>query len=84
MLYHAYQAHEDALHPLRLLAKSALPALNLAVDAPTGDLGIRELAAACEVFAVAALTHQRPPLRIDSVACNGRDVVVHEEAVHRT
>ncbi|HEY3181045.1 MAG TPA: polyhydroxyalkanoate depolymerase [Casimicrobiaceae bacterium] len=84
MLYQAYQAHEDALQPFRFLAKSALPALNLAVDAPTGELGIRELAAACEVFAVAALTHQRPPFRIDTVTCYGCDVAVHEEVVYRT
>ena len=84
MLYHAYQAHSDVTDPLRSLAKSSLPALNLAVEGPTGVTGMRELAAACEVFALAALTHKRPDFQIRSDCVGGRDVAVDEEVAHAT
>ena len=84
MLYQAYQAHHDATLPLRALAKSALPALNLAVEGPTHVAGVRELAAACEVFALAALTHQRPDFRIRTIVVGEREVTVHEEIAYAT
>ncbi len=84
MLYHTYQTHNDVVRPLRTLAKSALPALNLAVAGPVRVRGVRELAAACEVFALAALTHKRPDFRIRSITLGGRDIVVNEEVAHTT
>ena len=84
MLYHAYQTHSDVIPAPQELAKSALPALNLAVEGPTHVRGVRELAAACEVFALAALTHRRPDFRIRSITIGEREVAVHEEVVHAT
>jgi poly(3-hydroxybutyrate) depolymerase len=84
MLYHAYQTQSDVALPLRTLAKTALPALNLAVAGPTHVMGVRELAAACEVFALAALTHRRPDFKIHTITLGEREVAVHEEIAHAT
>jgi polyhydroxyalkanoate depolymerase len=84
MLYQAYQAHNDAYRPLRTLAKSALPALSLAVAAPPSVRGLRELAAACEIFALAALTHERPDFKIRSVTLGERTIAVREEVASST
>src|SRR5216683_342465 len=84
MLYHAYQTQSDVTLPLRTLAKSALPALNLAVAGPTHVMGVRELAAACEVFALAALTHRRPDFKIHAITVGEREVAVREEIAHTT
>ncbi len=84
MIYHAYQAHSDLLWPMRTLARNALPALHRARDVPGEDMALRKLAAACEVFVLAALTHQRPPFGIDSVTVGDRRVDVHEEEALRT
>ena len=61
MIYQAYQAHSDLLWPLRTVAKTALPALHRARDVPGEDMALRKLAAACEIFVLATLTHKRPP-----------------------
>ena len=84
MLYQAYQAQKDAVSPLRLLAKSAVPVLDLAIAGPHGAQGRRELAAACEVGALAAPTHERPDFPIPSVTGGNRTVTIHEEAVQAT
>ena len=45
---------------------------------------LRKLSAACEVFALADLTHRRPAFGIDTVTVDGKEVRVTEEAAHRT
>ena len=84
MIYATYQTHADALMPLRSLARNAVPALHAAASVRTRTTGVRELAAACEVFALAALTHRRPNFRIDRVETGGRWVDIIEEVAHRT
>ena len=84
MIYATYQTHADALVPLRSLARNAVPALHAAASVRTRTTGVRELAAACEVFALAALTHRRPNFRIDRVETGGRWVDIIEEVAHRT
>src|SRR6202171_438815 len=84
MIYQAYQAHSDLLWPLRTLAKNALPALHGARAVPGEDMALRKLAAACEVFVLATLTHERPPFGIDAVTAGGRQVEVHEEEAFST
>ena len=44
----------------------------------------RKLAAACEVFGLAEVTHKRRPFAIDSTAVEGTEVPVTEQAVHST
>jgi len=84
MIYQAYQAHSDLLWPLRTMAKNALPALYRARDVPGEDMALRKLAAACEVFVLATLTHKRPPFGIDAVTVGERQVAVHEEEAFST
>jgi poly(3-hydroxybutyrate) depolymerase len=84
MIYQAYQAHSDLLWPLRTVAKNALPALHRARNVPGEDMALRKLAAACEVFVLATLTHQRPPFRIDTVTVGERTLAVREEQAFST
>jgi len=84
MNYHAYQTHSDLLWPLRAMARTALPALQQARDIPGEDMALRKLAAACEVFLLATLTHQRPRFRLDTIAFGDREISVREEAAFST
>ncbi|MBA1147319.1 polyhydroxyalkanoate depolymerase [Ectothiorhodospiraceae bacterium WFHF3C12] len=84
MLYQAYQAHTDMLLLSRAFAKAAAPMLNGASVWPWELPSVRKLAAAYEVYALAALTHSRPDFDIDYVEVEGETVPVHEEVVHRT
>jgi polyhydroxyalkanoate depolymerase len=80
MIYQAYQAHVDAMGPLRLMLHAVAPALT---DV-RGWLPVRKMAAACQVYALARLTHRRPLFGIDSVTVGGREVAVREEATYAT
>jgi polyhydroxyalkanoate depolymerase len=84
MLYEAYQAQEDLLWPYRTLARATIPVvsdnrLGLA-EAPS----LMRMRAACEVVALARITHTRPPFGIDSVMVAGQEVGVVEEEAART
>jgi len=68
----------------RAFAKAAAPMLSGASVWPWELPSVRKLAAAYEIYALAALTHSRPDFDIDFVEVDGRDVAVHEEAAHRT
>ena len=84
MIYQAYQTHSDMLWPLRTTAKNALPALQRARDVPGEDMALRKLAAACEVFVLAELTHARPDFRLDTIAVGEREIAVREEVAAST
>src|SRR3984893_8095726 len=84
MIYQAYQAHSDLLWPLRMVAKTALPALCRARDVPGEDMALRKLAAACQVFRLPTLTHAPPPFRIATVTIGERQVEVREEEAFGT
>jgi len=84
MIYQAYQAHSDSMWPLRAMATSAIPVLDRRRSTRSGDRVLSKIAAACEVFLLAALTHRRPPFRIDRVTAGEAEVAVHEEAVTTT
>ncbi|HSW06078.1 polyhydroxyalkanoate depolymerase [Aquabacterium sp.] len=81
MLYHAYQAQVDWLHPLQSAASAAAAWLQLGL--PQSSMA-RQIAAACAVFSRLKLTHRRPPFGIDSVQRGDRMVRVSEEAVLNT
>jgi polyhydroxyalkanoate depolymerase len=76
MIYQAYQAQIDAIGPLRLALHAMAPSLT----GVRGWLPVRRLAAACQVFALARLTHRRPLFGIDRVTVDGREIAVSEEA----
>jgi poly(3-hydroxybutyrate) depolymerase len=82
MLYLAYQMQSDMMVPVRtwagMAANSGAPPLQ------NGHPAIRNLGAAYELIARAALSHTRPPFGIGSVVTGNREVEVREEAAART
>ncbi|HEY1458521.1 MAG TPA: polyhydroxyalkanoate depolymerase [Casimicrobiaceae bacterium] len=84
MIYQTYQAQSDSMWPLRALATAAIPILDRTRPTLSGDRALRKIAAACEVVLLAALTHRRPPFRIDCVVVGDAEVAVHEETVTAT
>lgn len=83
MLYQAYQTYADMMQPACSLADIAA---TLLAGYPRGDHSepLRTVRAACEVLALARLTHYRPPFAIHSVKIRGEHVPVVEEIVTRT
>ncbi|MGE0799170.1 MAG: polyhydroxyalkanoate depolymerase [Lautropia sp.] len=99
MLYQAYEHQNALLSPLRALAAlfdlAVGPADGATVAAdcyrapPWSAAGFgsglwQRLSAACEVLALATLTHQRPEFGIDEVTVAGRRLPVTEEVALRT
>jgi polyhydroxyalkanoate depolymerase len=83
-IYQAYQTHADLTQPLREWAHRVAPLLHHAGFGFRRWAAMRSAAAACEVLALARMTHHRPPFRIDMVKVGERDVAVHEEIAHQT
>ena len=81
MLYDTYQAHDDVLAPIRLLAEFCRAVLiqpwPLIKDAPL----VRSTAAAMELLSNAGMSHGRPEFGIRSVTIGGEEVAVTEEIV---
>src|ERR1700746_1785218 len=81
MLYEAYQAHYDALGPIRLMAETFRCLLNqpwpLFANAPL----IRSAAAAMELLSNAGMSHDRPDFGIRKVVVDGEEGGVTEEVV---
>jgi poly(3-hydroxybutyrate) depolymerase len=83
MIYHAYDAYEQILAPLRWLAQEA--AYHFAQPWP----GMREggwpasWPATLSVMAQARLTHARPEFGIDRVMIGSREVAIREEIALR-
>ncbi|MEX0871762.1 MAG: polyhydroxyalkanoate depolymerase [Aquisalimonadaceae bacterium] len=84
MLYQAYQAHADMMWLSRTFARTAAPVLEIARLWPLDMPGMHRLAAACELFGMAQLTHKRRPFGIETVRVGAEDVPVCEEVVHAT
>jgi poly(3-hydroxybutyrate) depolymerase len=81
LLYSAYEAQNDVLAPLRLIADAARglldqPCLGIA-DLPL----VRGAAAALNLFSSTRLKHERAPFGIDRVKVNGAEIAVSEEVV---
>jgi poly(3-hydroxybutyrate) depolymerase len=76
MIYQAYQVHADLAGPYRTVVNAVAPVL----WDMRGWLVARKFSAACQVAALARLTHRRPLFGIDSVTVGGREIAVHEEA----
>lgn len=84
MLYYAYQAQDDFMDPFRVLARSALDAMENSWLGKSGMPFVNNFAAAYEMITRARLTHHRPPYGIDSVRVGSRDVAVTEEVAYST
>jgi poly(3-hydroxybutyrate) depolymerase len=81
MLYDAYQVHNDALAPARLVAE----AFRGFLDQPWPLIGnaplIRTVAAAMELLSNAGMSHNRPDFGIRSAVVEGEEIAVTEEVV---
>jgi len=84
MIYQAWLAWSDTARPIRAMAGLTAPWLRLPLFGPLTPPWWPEVAAACELVARAALTHQRPAFGIDRVRIDDREVPVHEDVVDRT
>jgi polyhydroxyalkanoate depolymerase len=84
MLYRTYLTHRAALWPSRALAEAALPGLREVIACGEPSPRVRRLAAACEVYALAKLTHQRPAFGIERMQVGEREVAVEEVAAAAT
>ena len=84
MMYHAYQAQTDLMHPLRLATQATLPVLSKLSLPTLVRAPATQWAAACEVFRLAQITHTRPDWGIDTVMVRGASLAVHPEVVTRT
>ncbi|MFS8973156.1 polyhydroxyalkanoate depolymerase [Cupriavidus necator] len=83
MLYQAYQTYADMILPACTVAELAAATL-AASPRPGGFDAAHRLRAACELIALARLTHHRPAFGIDSATVAGQPVQVTEEVVVRT
>jgi poly(3-hydroxybutyrate) depolymerase len=84
MMYQAYQSHSDLTLPMKEWARRIAPMLHGAGFGLRQWALMRGAAAACEVLALARVTHHRPPFRIDSVNAGGSEIAVTEEVVLST
>ena len=83
MLYETYQAHSDALAPVRWLAHAFQGLLNQPWPVLAHHPVIRGAAAACEMVARTGMWHERPDFRIRGTCVGGIPVAVSENAVMR-
>ena len=84
MMYEAFLAQADALWPLRAWGRLAVPALLASPSGTAASRRARRIAAAWQVFALAELTHMRPPWGITTVVSDGAERTVVEEVAAET
>jgi poly(3-hydroxybutyrate) depolymerase len=83
-MYDIYQAQEDLLGPLRLMARGTSGVLRTVADTRATAWPLRHAAALLDLVGNARLTHHRPPFAIDAVKCGNRLLPVREEVVDVT
>src|SRR5262245_29429865 len=84
MIYQAYQAYADLALPVRGLAALTALMMRAQFPAPLAPPWWGSAAAAWEMVARTALTHDRPAYGIDRVTAGGQEVAVREEVADRT
>src|SRR5260221_7170760 len=83
MLYDGYQAHADAVMPIRLIAESMRGALCQPWPVIGDHPALRGAAAAWELLSRAGISHRRPAFGIAETVARGCRTAVFEEAVMR-
>jgi poly(3-hydroxybutyrate) depolymerase len=81
MLYQAYQAHNDVLTPIRLMAEAARGFWNHPLPWIAEHPVMRSVAAACEMLSQSGVRHERPEFGITQTWIDGQAVAVVEEEV---
>ncbi len=84
MIYQIYQAHSDAVEPVRAMARVAVDRLADLRSDTFGDGAIRPLAAAYEIVSRIGLSHRRPDYGIEWIATGGHEARVTEEIADTT
>lgn len=85
LMYQMYQMYADISNPIRAMARAASPLLNHPAAYFFKPSLLRQmLGAACDITALAGLTHHRPPFNIHSVMVSDNEVAVIEEVVAAT
>src|SRR5215472_1221085 len=77
MLYETYQAHSDAVAPIRWLAHACQGLLNQPWPVVAHHPVFRAAAASCEMVARAGAWHERPDFGIRATLVAGRPVAEH-------
>ncbi len=84
-MYQMYQAYADVTKPVRAIARATSPWLHHpAFDWLKPSLMRQLLGGACDITALAGLTHHRPPFNLDDVLVGEVEVEVTEEVVAAT
>src|SRR6266404_401046 len=79
MLYQAYQAHNDVLTPIRLMAEAARGFWTHPLPWIAEHPMLRGVAAACEMLSNSGISHDRPDFGIAETRVGGRAVAVEEQ-----
>jgi polyhydroxyalkanoate depolymerase len=80
-----YQAFSDITNPIRAAAKVYAPLFEPPWwPGAKNSLPARLMRGACDVVALAGLSHERPSFGIDVVAVRGKDASVREEIIETT
>lgn len=81
MLYQAYQAHDDVLTPIRLMAQAARGFWSQPWPLIGDHPFMRGAAAACEMLSRSGISHQRPDFGIAETRVEGKTFAVEERLV---
>ena len=84
-MYQMYQMYVDLKNPVRAMARALSPLLNQPSSAWCQPSLLRQmLGAACDVTALAGLTHHRPSFNLNHAIVGGVEVSVVEEVIAAT
>lgn len=83
MLYQAYQAHDDVLTPIRLMAQAARGFWSQPWPLIGDHPFMRGAAAACEMLSRSGISHQRPDFGIVETRVQGKTVAIEERVAMR-
>lgn len=83
MLYQMFQAHDDLAGSARAMAKLTARLLGQVPSWVQETFAARSMAAGLNVFVTSGTTYTRPPFGIERVVVGNREVVVHEQVLHR-
>src|SRR5271165_626772 len=79
VIYDAYQSCADALFPMQCISAATETFLQAVRPWHGNQVVLRGMAAGCNMFAQASISHTRPPFGIDQVTMGGRKVAASEE-----